>query len=109
MSLVTRRATILRAAVLISLLLLSTTTTVVGQISNLFPGGWVEKQGTATRARYSAGQIQAFVPPTRGSFTFPAPYNTKGIRITDASDCGGTDCVAYVGYSYWRNTNAHEG
>ena len=109
MSLVTRRSTILRAAVLISLLLLSTTTTVVGQISNLFPGGWVERQGTATRARYTAGQIQTFVPPTRGAFTFPAPYNTKGIRITDASDCGGTDCVAYVGYSYWRNTNAHEG
>jgi hypothetical protein len=109
MSLVTRNSTILRAAVLISLLLLSTTTTVVGQISNQFPGGWVERQGTSTRARYTAGKIQTFVPPTRGPFTFPAPYNTRAVRITDASDCGGTDCVAYVGYSYWRNTNAHEG
>ncbi len=109
MSLVTRSSTILRAAVLISLLLLSTTATVVGQVSNQFPGGWVEKQGTATRARYTASQIQSFVPPTRGAFTFPAPYNTKAIRITEASDCGGTDCVANVGYSYWRNTNAHEG
>ena len=100
-------ARICRAAILISVLLLSTTATVVGQVS--FPGGWVERQGIATRARYTAGQIQTFVPPRRGTFTFPAPYHTKGIRITDASDCGGTDCVAYVGYSYWRNTNAHEG
>jgi len=40
---------------------------------------------------------------------FPAPYHTEAVRITDASDCGGTDCVAAVGYSYWRNTNAHDG
>ena len=40
---------------------------------------------------------------------FPAPYNTEAFRITDASDCGGTDCVNPVGYSYWRNSNAHEG
>jgi hypothetical protein len=102
-------ARICRAAVLISVLLLSTTTTVLGQVPTSSPGGWVEGQGIATRARYTAGQIQTFVPPRRGTFTFPAPYHTKGIRITDASDCGGTDCVAYVGYSYWRNTNAHEG
>src|SRR5437868_932496 len=102
-------SSILRAAFLISLWLLSTTTTVVGQVPNPFPGGWVEHQGTSTRARFSASQIQSFVPPTRGPFTFPSPYNTKAIRITDASDCGGTDCVAYVCYSYWRNTNAHEG
>jgi hypothetical protein len=74
-----------------------------------FPGGWVEKAGTAIRGRYSTSQIQSFVPPQRGAFTFPTPYNTRGIRITDASDCGGNDCVWYVGYSYWRNTNAHEG
>ena len=44
-----------------------------------------------------------------GKFIFPAPYNTEAFRITDASDCGGTDCVTPVGYSYWRNSNAHEG
>ena len=44
--------------------------------------------------------------PARGEFTFPAPYNTKGIRLTSAADCaGGTDCVDYIGYSYWRNIN----
>jgi hypothetical protein len=105
MSLVTRNSTILRATVLISLLLLSTAATAVAQT---FPGGWVEKQGTVTRLRYTDSQIQSFVPPRRGTFTFPAPYNTKAVRITDASDCGGADCVASVGYSYWRNTNAHE-
>ena len=80
----------------------------VAQTTNFFPGGWVEKDGAGVRNRYSAAQIQSFVPPQRGAFTFPAPYNTRGIRITDASDCGGADCVWYVGYAYWRNSNAHQ-
>src|SRR5262245_10470242 len=80
----------------------------IGQTTNYFPGGWVEKDGVATRTRYSASQIQSFVPPQRGAFTFPAPYNTRAVRITDASDCNGADCVWYVGYSYWRNSNAHQ-
>jgi hypothetical protein len=108
MPLVRRNALLLRSAVLLSLLLL-VVTSVVGQTTSSFPGGWVEKQGLYSRARYTTSYIQSFVPPTRGAFTFPAPYSTKGIRITDASDCGGADCVNYVGYSYWRNTNAHEG
>jgi len=91
---------------LIVFLVLSMTAPAIAQLS---PGGWVENQGTATRSRYTDSQIQSFVPPTRGPFRFPSPYNTKAVRITDASDCGGQDCVAYVGYSYWRNTNAHEG
>ena len=36
---------------------------------------------------------------TEGSFTFPSPYNTTGIRLTTADDCGGQDCVRPVGYS----------
>ena len=96
----------IRACVLMAFMLLATTTPLIAQT---FPGGWVEKDGTGIRSRYSTSQIQSFVPPTRGPFTFPAPYNTQGVRITDASDCGGADCVWYVGYSYWRNTNAHEG
>jgi hypothetical protein len=49
--------------------------------------------------------------PSRGKFTFPAPYNTVGVRLTNAADCGGQDhdCVNYVGYSYWRNSNNHVG
>src|SRR5262245_27316426 len=108
MLLVRRSLASLRAAVPMSFLILATTATVVGQTPSLFPGGWVEKQGTFARPRYTAAQIQSFVPPTRGTFTFPTPYNTQAIRITDASDCGGQDCVNYIGYSYWRNTNAHE-
>ena len=80
----------------------------VAQTTSTFPGGWIEKDGAGVRARYSTAQILSFVPSLRGTFTFPAPYNTRGVRITDASDCGGADCVNYVGYSYWRNTNAHQ-
>ncbi|HEV2852254.1 MAG TPA: hypothetical protein VHC97_05560 [Thermoanaerobaculia bacterium] len=73
------------------------------------PGGFLEKAtSTAVRPRLTPAQIQSFLP-ARGAFTFPAPYNTRGIRLTNASDCGGTDCVNYVGYSYWRNINNHAG
>jgi hypothetical protein len=72
-------------------------------------GGWLEAQGSAPRARWSPDRIQSFIPPVRGTFVFPAPYNTQAARITDAGDCDGKDCVWSVGYSYWRNTNAHMG
>ncbi len=74
------------------------------------PGGWVEKHGAGLRTKLNQNQILTFVPPSRGAFTFPAPYHTEAIRITDPSDCGGgSDCLNYVGYSYWRNTNNHTG
>src|SRR5439155_7865175 len=44
-----------------------------------------------------------------GTFKFPPPYNTTAVRLTNAVDCGGADCLAYVGYSYWRNINNHVG
>ena len=47
--------------------------------------------------------------PVRGKFTFPPPYRTEAVRLTNASDCGGRDCVDYIGYSYWRRTNNHVG
>ena len=73
------------------------------------PGGFTESAtGNALRPRLSSGEIQAFVP-SRGRFTFPSPYGTTGIRLTNGSDCGGSDCVNYVGYSYWRNINNHAG
>jgi hypothetical protein len=72
-------------------------------------GGFVEDTiSTAVRPLLSASQIAAFVP-TRGRFTFPAPYLTEGVRLTNASDCNGTDCVLSVGYAYWRNINNHAG
>jgi hypothetical protein len=71
------------------------------------PGGFVESAAsTAVRPALTATQIGALLP-NRGTFNFPAPYLTTGIRITNSGDCGGTDCVLPVGYSYWRNINNH--
>jgi len=74
------------------------------------PGGFIEKAtDTAVRPVWTASQVAAFLPE-RGKFTFPAPYNTQGIRLTNTSDCrGGADCVNDIGYSYWRNINNHVG
>ena len=68
------------------------------------PGGFTElATSVAVRARVAP------TLPARGPFTFPAPYNTVGARLTNGGDCGGNDCVNYVGYSYWRNSNNHVG
>lgn len=73
-------------------------------------GGWVETRTAGVRPKLSADQIRAFLPPSRGAFTFPAPYHSEAVRITDAGDCSGnTDCLNPIGYSYWRNTNNHVG
>jgi hypothetical protein len=78
------------------------------------PGeGVLEKSGSpARRARFTRAEIEGFLPPNgaKGAFTFPAPYNTTGVRLTNADDCAdGQDCLWYVGYSYWRNINNHVG
>jgi hypothetical protein len=71
---------------------------VFSQPSQTFPGGFIEQGSSlSVRPRLSQLQLQAFLPPTRGTFTFPAPYNIQGIRLTDPSDCVGiSDCVNYV-------------
>ncbi|HXU13111.1 MAG TPA: dockerin type I domain-containing protein [Candidatus Binatia bacterium] len=72
-------------------------------------GGFLETAGSGVaRPRLGLPEIQALLP-ARGTFLFPPPYGTEGVRITNADDCGGTDCVSYVGYSYWRNINNHAG
>ena len=74
--------------------------------------GFLEKAGAQTfRRRFTRDEILGFLPAdeSKGAFNFPAPYGTTAVRLTNASDCGGTDCVAYIGYSYWRNTNNHAG
>jgi hypothetical protein len=53
-------------------------------------------------------EIQRLLP-ARGTFTFPPPYLTQGIRLTNATDCSGADCVGSVGGSSWRNINNHVG
>ncbi|HEV8437488.1 MAG TPA: hypothetical protein VGT40_05290, partial [Methylomirabilota bacterium] len=68
------------------------------------PGGFLETT--------SSTQVRPRLTPTlpdRGPFTFPSPYDTTGVRVTNSSDCGGNDCVDYIGYSYWRNVNNHVG
>jgi len=74
------------------------------------PGGIIEPITSAqTRPVLGQAQIQSLLP-TRGKFTFPAPYNTEAVRVTNATDCAGaTDCVHHIGYSYWRNMNNHVG
>jgi hypothetical protein len=80
-------------------------------VTNIF-SGVAFAQGLVGRAtdngmrpRFSSRDV----PSSRGRFTFPAPYNTEAVRLTDASDCGGGDCVQPVGYSYWSNINNHTG
>ena len=92
--------------------LLCAVTCVVAMSQNIAwaqSGGFMDSSTAAgLRPKLSAGQIQSFMPQ-RGLFTFPAPYSTTGIRLTNASDCGGQDCVLSVGYSYWSNINNHVG
>lgn len=76
------------------------------------PGGaFTEKAGSPKlRKRFTQAQIEGFLPAAgaKGPFAFPAPYNTAGVRLTNASDCAdGQDCLWYVGYSNWRNINNH--
>jgi Bacterial Ig domain/Thrombospondin type 3 repeat len=74
-----------------------------------FPGGFLESATTGlVRPRLTQSVLQALLP-ARGGFTFPAPYGTAGVRLTNATDCGGADCVDAVGYSYYRNINNHTG
>jgi hypothetical protein len=74
-----------------------------------FPGGFLETATTgAVRPRLTREVLQGLLP-ARGEFLFPAPYGTAGVRLTNADDCGGADCVNSVGYSYWRNINNHTG
>lgn len=66
------------------------------------PGGFVEgADSTRVPPRWTAPEIEAFLP-ARGKFTFPTPYDTEGIRITNSTDCGGADCVSAVGMNNHR-------
>ncbi|HKQ59672.1 MAG TPA: LamG-like jellyroll fold domain-containing protein [Candidatus Polarisedimenticolaceae bacterium] len=73
------------------------------------PGGFLESQDSQVVRPTPTSSLVSFMP-ARGPFTFPAPYLTRGARLTAAEDCaGGGDCVLPVGYSYWRNINNHVG
>ncbi|GEM_PF-3408873 len=90
-----------------------TTLTLAGNVKPPVNPGWIEKtdsDGIRIRQDSPLGAKNAkrFVKGKGKPIYFPAPYNTLGVRLTDNSDCpGNTDCISYVGYSYWRNTNNH--
>lgn len=76
--------------------------------ADTFPGGFLERDDTTVaRPNLTPAQISAFMP-SRGLFTFPAPYDTQGIRVTNASDCNGGDCLDLI-YSYWDNLSNSAG
>ncbi len=72
-------------------------------------GGFFETPGSAVARAAVGNGVLSNIIPERGLFKFPAPYNTYAVRLTNASDCAGNDCVNYSGYSYWRNMNNHVG
>ena len=105
----TRRVPIILVVALVLTAIVPALGSGTAQAQSPATGGFVDSATAAgLRPRLSAGEIQSFMPQ-RGRFTFPAPYGTTGIRLTNATDCGGGDCVNYVGYSYWRNINNHVG
>ena len=102
-----RRFTFVALSVIVTLVvLIGSSRTVHGQGSTV--GGFTDSAtSVGLRPRFSAAQIQGWLPE-RGGFNFPAPYSTQGIRITNASDCGGARTASLpVGYSYWSNINNH--
>jgi hypothetical protein len=71
------------------------------------PGGFLESD-TPTTVRTLLTTASSSFLPQRGLFTFPAPYSTQGVRITNSTDCSGQDCVDMI-YSYWRNMSNSAG
>ncbi len=99
------RCILVSLIVVVTLFVVGSSNTLHGQAST--PGFLDSATSAGLRPRFSAAEIRAWLP-TRGAFTFPAPYSTQSVRITNASDCGGAaDCVAPIGYSYWSNINNH--
>ena len=103
------RLIVCAAGAIVALTLVVTSPRNADAQSGTAPGAFVESAtGVGLRPALSAAEISAFLP-SRGRFMFPAPYGTTGIRLSNASDCGGADCVLPVGYSYWSNINNHAG
>jgi len=50
-----------------------------------FPGGFIETATTALARPLLSSTLLGALLPARGEFTFPPPYNTTGVRITNAS------------------------
>jgi hypothetical protein len=74
------------------------------------PGGFVElATSTDVRPVPTPADLQVLLPD-RGQFTFPAPYATTGVRLTNASDCSEWyDCVMALTGGAWPNINNSAG
>jgi len=73
-------------------------------------GFWENDSSSTAYPALTATQISAFMPTTRTTFQFPAPYGTTGARVTLPSDCpNSSNCVNYIGYSYWARMNNSAG
>ena len=72
------------------------------------PRGFTES-ATGNALRPGCRLVRSDLRAVARTLHVPSPYGTTGIRLTNGSDCGGSDCVNYVGYSYWRNINNHAG
>jgi hypothetical protein len=75
---------------------------------SLAPGGFIEDPtagGLTARAALTEAECNAFLPASGavGEFTFPAPWNTTGVRLTNSGD------VQPHAYSYWSQINNHVG
>jgi hypothetical protein len=88
-----------------------TQTPTASTAESLPPGGFIENPAGATaRGALDTATIDSFMPVTDvGTFTFPAPWNTEGIRLTNSASNYATDSVFPVDYSYWRVSNNHVG
>ena len=64
-------------------------------------------------AALGISSLALFLPDADGAFAMfrcvGCTSGTTGVRLTNASDCAGQDCVIPVGYSYWSNINNHVG
>jgi hypothetical protein len=100
------RRTLVTLSVVVTAVVIGSSNILRGQVTA--PGGFIDSAtSVGLRPRFSAAEIQTWLA-ARGVFTFPAPYETQGVRLTNAGDCGGAnDCVVPVGYSYWSNINNH--
>jgi hypothetical protein len=104
-----RRAAAVCLAALVAAIIIQLSPTVLHAQQGIAGGGVLDLATSAgLRPQITASQIRNLLP-SRGTFRFPAPYSTEGVRLTNETDCGGADCVQPVGYSYWSNINNHAG
>ena len=110
MSLVPRRRVgVIGLAAVVAVMVCASTQVLPGQ-SSVAPGGFMDSATSVGLRPTSVSGGDTDVPAvTRHLHVSVAVFARRGVRLTNASDCGGADCVLPVGYSYWSNINNHAG